>query len=383
MNSGTHRKTRVERAPRTILGSAPHRRLSRSAPMEPSVNGNRWKGARSVRQRAGLIAVMAGVTIVAACGATDPGPAATATGAPAPSTTSTTNGTGTVSRGTASTGEPAPPSSDQATATPVKVTFTDKRFWHIADTALLFQIDLTSAELTPIAGSAKQNLTINATVKNLTENPVGFGDSLSMTAAGQRYDLRCTTTATVPGGESSPMTCKATGLPTGFNIDDAVVTAGDAQSNQSVVPLKAGVTPTSFEPIVDVANGKSFTAGTGGGSTGTVTRSILYQDYTRGKKDEYRVEMRFAFVVAPIPGGEEIDSVTLVAPDGTSSKGTEQASVFHHSDHFIGDNGAHLEPVQTWTIKAPVKGHYKITTVSRTVRLGKPGTDGGFEFDIA
>lgn len=272
----------------------------------------------------------------AACGGTSPSTGATtpagtvdvATTAPTGAGTATaprddhatapTGGGGGGGGGTATIAGGEPATVVGALPPPVPL---DKTVWWSPDLDQhgLVKIHFTQAQLDPTAPIP--TITLTYTAQNIQHSTrfFSFGSESVMTVAGkpssqpQGTQLQLTADTATAGTVAFQVDATAT-------IDDAVLTLGDPDSNQSVIPLRPTSPVTTTEPRTGFATGTIH----GLDHDITVTSSILYADTTLGRKHKSVLALTVNATYTG-PGGGLIgtDNFSLRMPDGTNTPGVQ------------------------------------------------------------
>ena len=197
----------------------------------------------------------------------------------------------------------------------------DKTVWWSPDRNQhgLVKIHFTQAQLDPTA--TIPTITLSYIAQNIQHATryFSFGSESVLTIAGKP--------STQPDGKQLQLTADTTTAGTvafqvdaDATIDAAVLTLGDPDTNQSIVPLSAAAAVTTTEPRTGVVTGTMH----GLDHDITVTSSILYADTTLGRKGKSVLALTVkASYTGPGGGLIGTDNFSLHLPNGTDTPGVQ------------------------------------------------------------
>jgi serine/threonine-protein kinase len=315
----------------------------------------------------GVIAALALVGVMIALGMGGGGdddgtPAGIADDEPTGTSTRRATPTGTASTA-ASGGTTAAPGEAGATT----ATFANKTFYY----GSRFEVFEVTVEKGTITKESETSWVVrfDSKAKNLANANRFLSFSAFLTSGSERYQTFVSSSAEIPGNETSNVRWEFRVKPP-FSFDDAVITLGNAASNQSIVPLNARQTVTTFKPIEGFGVGQTLSNGVG--SQLRIAKSIVFQDYGDGARDSYIMEIQFELTVDRASPDYEQEVPTLTIPGGTSA-GAELAYMLTSRDIFIIEQGKSGKPSVRFEFDAGPHGTYRLTWESRSVKLQRPG----------
>lgn len=192
----------------------------------------------------------------------------------------------------------------------------DETFWYSG-----FKVTLGEAALEPGRGTA--TLTIDAEFENEGDDSATFSDvAISLASAGENYQLDTLSTdlPTVPGASKGKGTFAFMVEPS-FSFDDAVLTIGNPDNNQAVVPFGEEGELVSNEPVPITS--------TASGTAGEFTLQLKGGEIRFDDPDTHRpIEKGHTLIVLDFDvtrnGGQNdttfigTENLALKLPDGTS-----------------------------------------------------------------
>lgn len=250
----------------------------------------------------------------------------------------------------------------------------DKTVWWSPDLNQhgLIKIHFTQAQLDVV--STIPTITLSFTAQNVqhANRFLSFGNESVLTVHGksvvqpQSNNLAVTSETASDGKLVFQVDPTAT-------IDDAVLTLGDPDSNQSIVPLQPAKAVTTTEPKIGFATGTIH----GLDHNIAIGSSIEYADTTLGQKSKSVIALTVKVTYTGTGGGLiGTNNFTLTMPDGATTPGVQL--IGEPLDPLIQDlNPGQISPSQLvgFEVDQPVTGNYTIAyTSAAATDQDKPAT---------
>jgi hypothetical protein len=191
----------------------------------------------------------------------------------------------------------------------------DQAIWYAG-----FKVTLGDAELSP--GASGGDLVIEAEFENQGSDSAGFNDvAVALSSEGENYEPGLDTDLPTVPGEAKGKGSFAFAVESSFSLDDAVLTIGNPDNNQAVVPLGDEGELVTNEPVPVIT--------TASGTAGPFTLQLKGGEIRFDDPETHRpIEKGHTLVILDFDltraGGENDitfigdENLALTLPDGTS-----------------------------------------------------------------
>ncbi len=282
----------------------------------------------------------------------------------------------------APTGPDAPGSVSTAAVLPAPLTF-GHRIGFVGGRSTLFKIVLSGAEVTVEGTVRTAVLHTKVTNFSIADQFISYVKTPSLLLPdGSLLPMNYRTSTLVPGGGTTPLDLDArVSEPSTFTFAGASLVFGNNASAQTIIPLDDSSAVSTFVPVVDT--GKGVSADSGVGTNSRITGTILHADYEDGAKATLQLEVALDVSFSDTPKIQDIFSVTLTTPDGTSAAPATSV-LFGKPPNSIVLAGRTVHGGLLFDIPAAYAGPYALTIHSDRVKdaAGSGAVDPVLKFRI-
>ena len=317
------------------------------------------------------------VTISITRSVESPSPVAGATAVTA-STPMTTPATSPLAR----TGPDGPGSVSTAAVLPAPLTFSH-RIGFVGGRSTLFKIALSGAEVAVDGNLLTAVVHAKVTNFSIADQFISYVKTPSLLLPdGTLLPMNYRTSTLIPGGGTTPLDLVARlSEPSTFTFAGASLVFGNNASAQTIIPLDDSSAVSTFMPVVDT--GKGVSADSGAGTKSRITGTILHADYDDGAKATLQLEVALDVSFSDTPKIQDIFSITLTTPDGTSAAPATSV-LFGRPPNSIVLAGRTVHGGLLFDIPAAYAGSYALTIHSDRVKdaAGSGAVDPVLKFTI-